>query len=100
MLVFVVFCVAFGDRVEWSFAWPGSGIACSCWALVISDLAVEVVPGVSLAVPTCSTPSTFARGSFSAVVVTGAFAFDGAAAFSEQPKADSATTRAASAVTH
>ncbi len=56
----------------------------SCWALLTSDLAEDVVPTVSFAVPTCSTPSTLARGSFSAAEPIGALAFGGAADLSVQ----------------
>ena len=89
MLGGVAFCVAFGESVEWSLACPGSGMAVSCCALVMSDLAADVVLAVSFAVPTCSTPSTFARGSLRAALLAGAFAFGGAG-FSLQPSSVSA----------
>ena len=84
MLGGVAFCVAFGDSVEWSLACPGSGMAESCWVLLMSDLAEDAVPTVSFAVPTCSTPSTFARGSLSAADPMGTLALGGAADLSVQ----------------
>ncbi len=84
MLGGVAFCVAFGESVEWSLACPGSGMAESCWDLLTSDFAEDVVPTVSFAVPTCSTPSTLARGSSTGADPIGALALGGAADLSVQ----------------
>ena len=80
----VAFGDAFGESVEWSFACPGIGMAFADCALLMSDFAVDVVPGVSFATSALpATPITFARGSFSAAVVV--FGLAGDAGLSEQP---------------
>ena len=75
------------DSVEWSFACPGSGIDLDSCAALTSDLAGEVVPGVSMAGGPASTPRTFARGSFCAAVAAGPVTFLAEGDFSEQPVA-------------
>ena len=52
-------------------------------ALLMSDFAVDVVPGVSFATSVPTTPITFARGSSSAAVVV--FGLAGDAGLSVQP---------------
>ena len=79
------FCEAFGESVEWSFAWPGIGMAVACCALLTSDFAVEVVCGVSLAGPPGATPSTSARGSAVVADPAAAAALGRAVVFSLQP---------------
>ena len=87
----VDFCVAFGDNVEWSLACPGNGMEFDCCALLISDLAVEVVAGASGVGPAGTTPTTFERESISADVAGAAlsFALTGLV-LSEQPADNSA----------
>ena len=58
----------------------------------MSDLAVDVVLGVSFAGPPGWTPITFARGSFSTALAVGAFTLGGAANFSVQPATANAIT--------
>ena len=71
--------------MEWSFACPGNGIDLDSCAALTSDLAGEVVLGVSMAGGPASTPSTFARGSFCAAVAAGSVTFLAEAGLSEQP---------------
>ena len=93
MVVFA-FCVAFGDRVEWSLAWPGIGIALDCWALLISDLLAGAVAAVSRVGPDGSTPITFDRGSISAAVVGTAVTLGVLKFLSLQPSIETAATSA------
>lgn len=65
----------------------------SC-ALLTSDMAVDVVLGVSFAGATDSTPITLARGSFSAALAIGGFAFIRGAGLSVQPAATNAAEMA------